>query len=457
MSGAGYRASRYNFFFPLDDCRVLAYNALANAILVIGRSLSARIGELERSSAVFELDGPLSSLAASGFIVPAEIDEVEAIRRRNRQLRDAPEALTLTIAPTLSCNFGCAYCFQSHPRHYMSVDVQNALVEFVERHCPALQNLGVSWFGGEPILAIKVVHRLSRKFADLAERSGVRCTPAAMITNGWGLTEENCALLRECNIDRIQVTIDGVGAVHDQRRMLVDGRGTFDRIVSNVRRAVDLLPGTTFSIRVNLERANAGALQEVADYMANAGLQDRVHVYPGHVEPYTTHSRTTGVLTDQEFYEIRRRHDEVRLAKGQSPAQMPTVKADTYCCAQLRHAFVVIPSGAMFKCWNETGTDETRAVGHLLRDTSELVMGAATEFDTWDITQDPECAECKVLPLCGGGCVWRGMMAAQDFSSLRKIHSPYLYGDNLERAVRLQYQQFLRQQQQAPTEVSLPV
>lgn len=443
MSSGLYRTSRYNFFYSLDQGRALAYNALANSLLVVGAPLAELLRQLE-AAAPFDVNQIPPQAVASGFVVPEEFDELLAIRQRSRQLRDAPDSLELTIAPTLSCNFGCAYCFQDHPRSFMSFEVQRALVHFVESHCRTLRALGVTWFGGEPILAIKVVHRLSREFERLADTYAFRFTPAAMITNGWGLTTENCVLLRECNVDRIQVTIDGVGETHDRRRMLVGGRATFDRIMTNLRRAVELLPQVAFTVRVNLECDNEAALQDVADYIVALGLQARVHVYPGHVEPYTSHSNVAAALTDQEFYEIRSRHDRVRLDRGQTLAQMPTIRADVYCCAMRRHAFVITPSGALFKCWNETGADESRAVGHLLRDTSQLVVGRETEFDAWDVTDDPECAACKVLPLCGGGCVWRGMMAAGDFTHLRKIHSPYLFGDNLERAVRLQYEQYLR-------------
>ncbi len=453
MADGRFRTSRYNFFYELEEGRELAYNALCNALLVLPTAIAQRLRELE-SAAGFTFDEVPPQVAAAGFVVPEHVDELLAIRKQSRSIRDSAESLGLTIAPTLACNFGCPYCFQEHPRSYMPPDVQQALVRFIDAHCPTLRFLGVTWFGGEPILAIKVVHRLSQEFSRLADARGFQFTPAAMITNGWGLTAENCALLAECNIDRIQFTIDGVGDVHNRRRMLVDGRATFDRIVANLGTALELLPNAKFTVRVNLERENADALQEVAEYVAARGMTERVHVYPGHVEPYTANSRTVDVLSDQEFYEIRGRHDRYRVSVGRSPAQLPTIRADSYCCATHRHSFVITPSGSMFKCWNETGGDESRTIGNLLDDTTPLVTRPETEYDAWDITQDPECAACKVLPLCGGGCVWRGMMAAQDFSRLHKIHSPYLFGDNLERAVRLQYEHHVRSRSMPAVAVS---
>lgn len=437
-----YVASKYNFAFALDDGHsVLAYNALSNALVVLDGPTHQRLDDIAQTSGPVALEAELAPLVRLGFLIPSALDELAAIRKRNQSLRNRADALELTLAPTLSCNFACRYCFQDHPRAYMREPVQDALLRFVERQTPELRYLMITWFGGEPILAIKVLRRLSDAFARLAEREGFQYVPSAMVTNGWGLTRENCAILRECNMGRLQITVDGVGSVHDQRRMLSDGAGTFDRIVGNIQHVVELLPHVQVTIRVNVERQNEDAFHAVSEYVRGLPGGEKIRVYPGQVVPYTRHSAVGATLDDQQFYELRRRHDLDRTAAGGAPEQFPAIRADTYCCAQRAHAYVVSPTGALFKCWSELGLDESRAVGHLMAvaDSDTGPVRFPSVYDEFDLTQDPECAECKVLPICGGGCVWRGMMATNDYARPAKIHSAYKFGDNLERAVRLKY------------------
>lgn len=53
---------------------------------------------------------------------------------------------------------------------------------------------------------------------------------ADRITNGYLLTEKVVAMLPSLSISSLQITIDGMKAVHDSRRCLKLGAPTFDRI-----------------------------------------------------------------------------------------------------------------------------------------------------------------------------------------------------------------------------------
>lgn len=441
-------ASRYNFFFPLetDDGSVLAYNSMKNSLLRLDAALYGRLEDVlaGRASVDASDEGVVGRLAALGFVVPEDFDELEAIRRDNFRNRTSARSLTLTIQPTLSCNFACAYCFQEHPRAFMGRDVEAALVRFVESHTPELERFGVSWFGGEPLLAINTIERLSRAFLDSAEAHGFEYVPAHLITNGWGLTAKNCRRLRECHLGSIQVTLDGIGAEHDRRRPLSDGSGTFDRIVDNLSTARTLLPDARLSIRVNIDAANPDALQHVREHLRAHGLGE-VSVTIGHVQEYTAASRVErGTLNGQRLYQLATAADETALQRGGSLLSYPSIRAKTFCQAQKTHAYVVSPTGALFKCWIEAGLDESRAVGHLLRDevrNRKDQKEFASLYEDWDQTQDAECAQCKVLPICGGGCLWKGMQARGDMKRAAKMCSPYKFGDTLERAVKLKYRQ----------------
>lgn len=118
----------------------------------------------------------------------------------------------------------------------MSPETQDEVVSLADRMMTffGAQNMNVMWFGGEPLLAPDVIEKMTGRLKALTEDRGGEYR-ASIITNGYFLSEENIAMLERCNIDIVQVTLDGLGEQHDRTRHLAGGGGTFDRIAFNLK------------------------------------------------------------------------------------------------------------------------------------------------------------------------------------------------------------------------------
>ena len=66
------------------------------------------------------------------------------------------------------------------------------------------------------------------------------------------------------------------------------------------------------------------------------------------------------------------------------------------------NAFVIDSDGNIYKCWDDIGIYE-RSVGSLM-DKEKKKSLALMQYMMYDPTQDSECKECKILPICMGGC-----------------------------------------------------
>lgn len=97
------------------------------------------------------------------------------------------------------------------------------------------------WSEKKPLLA------LSDEFIARCEAADVHYG-ATITTNGYLLDEETCAQLRDRRVESVQVCLDGPPEIHDRMRPLQNERGTFWRIVKNLRHAVDYFP---ISVRMN--------------------------------------------------------------------------------------------------------------------------------------------------------------------------------------------------------------
>lgn len=72
---------------------------------------------------------------------------------------------------------------------------------------------------------------------------------ADMITNGYLLTEKVVAMLPSLSISSLQITINGMKAVHDSRRCLKLGAPTFDRILQNIDNLKKNQPNVHVTVR----------------------------------------------------------------------------------------------------------------------------------------------------------------------------------------------------------------
>lgn len=80
--------------------------------------------------------------------------------------------LSLVIAATSNCNFRCVYCYEGSVLRAstMSEAIQEAIVKFVESEAPHLETFTVTWYGGEPLLALDIIENLSIKFVDIYKK-----------------------------------------------------------------------------------------------------------------------------------------------------------------------------------------------------------------------------------------------------------------------------------------------
>ena len=62
--------------------------------------------------------------------------------------RFANEHLTLTIAPTMACNFKCVYCYEGSrvKNETMNKQIIDGIIEFIKKH--ECKYLSITWYGG---------------------------------------------------------------------------------------------------------------------------------------------------------------------------------------------------------------------------------------------------------------------------------------------------------------------
>ncbi len=107
-------------------------------------------------------------LKKGGFILENDINELELLKLVRLQGQYNSSSLGLTLAPTLGCNFNCVYCYEEDHNNFtkMSDEVQDSILKLIKGKGKALNSLNITWYGGEPLLAIDIVQSLSKKIVE---------------------------------------------------------------------------------------------------------------------------------------------------------------------------------------------------------------------------------------------------------------------------------------------------
>lgn len=411
-------ASQFNCFVPSAfDGIVLMYNSASGAFAAVTAS------EFEDIAAVFDNPGAASAeetagLAGAGFLVPADHDEREAVRQSYFEGRAAERRLNLTIAPTVSCNFACSYCFEEHPkRHFSDADLK-AVAAHVRENLEPGAPLNVTWFGGEPLAAFRQLAELDADLQDIADDCGSAYTQF-MITNGSLLTEKRIAYFASRpGFSGAQVTIDGPADIHDGRRFTSAGKPSFERILENLKAINGRFP---ISLRINLDRENVNRIPELIDQIIEEGIGGWVSPYFGHVVDYTDECGDLGetMLSREEFAAAEVRLLTLMVRKGLRPGfELPRPHAGSLCVGDAPGGAVISPGGLVFRCWNETALPEGEAYARIGEDGAMAVNGVKEERNRFWKDYDPfthaECQTCSVQPLCKGGCPWEAEKRPSD-------------------------------------------
>ena len=350
-------------------------------------------------------------LVRAGFLVPRGHDERRRPHQSYLDARRDRSRLVVAVAPTLSCNLNCSYCLQQGMRRQgrMTSEIQDALVELVDHSAPGLEHLFVQWYGGEPLVALDVIERLTRGFLRLSAQHGFDYQ-AGMLTNGVLLERGACwRRLRDLRISRLQISLDGLPATYARRKGLPPPRAaSFYRFLV---RELETMAARLDRIvlRINVDRDNAAEACAVVDLFADSGvtserlefrlgrLDDSIEV-PGCI-PHDCLARRE---FDDEYARFRThlRERGFRVFGGPEPL-------DWFCGVSLRSHLAVDPEGRIGSCQAAVGSSHaTFAVlhpGDAARTRREIDV-AARPFGDDDPFTSLRCRDCELLPACLGSC-----------------------------------------------------
>lgn len=405
IAHADYKSSAYNHFVDKGDF-VWGVNFFSSSFVRIPSETYRKVRRVLDGERSEELESVKSSLIQGKFLIPDAMDEMKYLKTRNHMSRFGNKGLTLIVAPTLRCNFGCEYCYVDLNANKMKPEDRVKLGKFFHNKLPKGTKAQVVWTGGDPSLAMDAVEDISHRFLEACEKKGSPYE-ASLITNGYLLHDDMRAKLKSSKIPRLQISIDGSKEFHDSNRYLPKGAPTYDRIMANVEDTVD-----EFSVflRINVDRRNREAIPDLLEDIQDRGLHKRLWVYFAHVYDANENSAaySHNCLPHEHYAKVEAKLMRLALSNGFNIGNGGLIKKpiSTFCGANSKNYFVVDSKVNLLKCYHDFGTADKHGIGHIDDEGQEVVTNPYNlmKWLGWDPFEIKECTECKVLPVCMGGC-----------------------------------------------------
>lgn len=388
-----WHLSKYNIFSSISPSIIACFNSLKGSYCELSP---------EEVSNLYNLSDINKKFIETGMVV--NFDEQEylkslVITKYNKK----NESIKITIATTLACNFNCPYCFEKHYNNsVMTLEIQNKVVSFIKKivSYSGKNKLHITWFGGEPLLALEVIENISKEVISFCEKKNVLYT-ASIITNGFLFTQEKVDILNKYKISNAQITLDGLEENHNKTRCLLNGKGTFEKILDNLK---TVHYDGVVNIRNNIcdeNKQDSQILKKIIEIIRKQS--GNIIIYKP--APIINNPADNNNKNQVNFLSIE---DGIDFELKRKNNRIPQCKVN-FCSASSLFFICIDSSGKLYKCWEDI-TFEERSYGDIEHWDIRQPFKTASNLDillkytnSAGILND-ECKECNFLPICGGDC-----------------------------------------------------
>jgi len=449
------KESIYNIRIGLLGGKCLLFNSLSRGLCLLE---SDEVEILDRISDSYSRQNKLvHQLLGQGFVLPVSVDELAVVKKKYDAHRYDSGAVTLTVCPTLACNFGCDYCFQGADKSVqkMSVEVQDGIIQLYHRlleQLPGLHTLRSTWYGGEPLLKPDIIYNLADRLIETNKSRNINYT-ASMISNGSRMTRSIAEKLYSRGLRSVQITLDGAREDHDSRRHYLSKKGSYDTIVSNMKEWIYEFP-IQVDLRVNIDERNKDGVKSLIDDLVAEGLSNlpNLKMYFAPVESVTLgcHAVADKMIKKMQYGQLE--SDLLRYAFENGLADLPYPPYFMGVCSALRpYDFIVVPNGDVHKCWDTVSFPNKRIgsvfeMDALFQNKSPLQQ----QWEQFNPFDNSTCRSCKILPNCSSFCAHKFVHASDTLGEAALPCPSLKYSINEKIILRAEKEGFITKDDYSP-------
>lgn len=348
--------------------------------------------------------------------------------------------MTIIIKPTFNCNFRCTYCYLTNcvksDSMIMEYDVAESLISQAVAFCYKnnKRKLTLIWHGGEPLLW--GIENFQSIFAFTENMTGKICIHHSIQTNLSLINDDYIELFKKYNV-KVGFSIDGSKEINDRYRKLIDGRGTFDTIISNLYKCRDA--GLNVGAIIVASTAFKNCIPELYRFICKHKLNFKFNplFLSGEANNLQDISLTpveyaqmSNELFDLWFFD-KEHHIKESTFEDIASAFL-TKNRITKGCMFSRNCqdnfLAISPHGDVFPCGRFCDTDATYSYGNINNEPLEMILHRRKEsaqYKRAEFIAKSGCKDCSFFDICHGGCLHDGYLNGGNFETKTFLCAAY--------------------------------
>jgi uncharacterized protein len=404
--------SNYNILSQIKDSEnSLIVNLLSGNADILSSSEAKEILDLKENG--FSKSSFSGELEAKGYFVDLKEEKGSYLQAYLDFIDDREkDEIQIFFVPSYTCNFSCSYCYQDEyvPEKYeLKSEIIDAFFNYISKEFVG-RNKYITIFGGEPLLNNS---RQKETISYIISKSNELGIDLSYVTNGYYL-EEYIDIIKNGKTREVQVTLDGTETVHDKRRVLKGGSGTFSKVVNGIDSCIN--NKLTVNLRMVVDKENINNLPDIAQLAIDKGWTKSPYFKTQIGRNYELHHCQTA--PDKLFSRVSLYEELNRLTKEYphilefyKPAysiskflweneELPKPLFDSCPACKTEWAFDY--TGNIYSCTATVGKID-ESLGTFYPEI-KLNTKLVEEWQSRDVTEIVECKTCNFQLACGGGC-----------------------------------------------------
>lgn len=364
-----------------------------------------------------EMEKGINALKEEGFL---DAQELTAYPMKSNEIK----ALCIHICH--DCNLRCRYCFADEgayhsAREFMSEETAKKAIDFLIANSGNRKVLEVDFFGGEPLMCLQTIKNVVAYAKEEAAKRGKKFL-FTTTTNALLLDDDAIKFFNE-EMENVVLSLDGRKEVHDAIRKTVNGKGSFDYVIKNIKKFVQSRGDKSYYVRGTFTSKNLDFSNDVI-FLAENGF-DSISM-----EPVVTEIEDLAIKQEhlpaicEEYENLCEKYlDKYEAGEGFNFFHFnidleggPCLQKRVSACGAGNEYFSVTPNGDIYPCHQFAG-DPKFLMGNVYE--GEINAEIRKKFASSCLFTRKDCQSCFAKFICSGGC------SANNYHFTGDIEKPY--------------------------------